>query len=80
MSATSQGTNSNDGLAEAWKRQAKEGRMMVLPSEPQHGWQSVPSFVRLAVWLWAIAVVLGVAGGLVVGVFTLLALAIGMSS
>jgi hypothetical protein len=32
------------------------------PTAPEHGWQSIPSPIRFAVWVWAVFVIAGAIG------------------
>ena len=43
-------------------------------------WQSIPSPVRFAAWVWAISVILSVAGAVLFAVLMVLGLAAGMGS
>ena len=47
---------------------------------PPTAWQSIPSPVRFAAWVWAISVIVGVAGAALFAVLFVLGLAAGMSS
>ncbi len=45
-------------------------------ADPVSAWKSVPGFVRVAVWIWSLAIVLSVLFGILTG----LALALGMAA
>jgi len=47
----------------------------VLPIRSESAWKSMPGVVRLAVWIWALTVVLSVIVGILGGLVFLLALA-----
>ena len=51
----------------------------VIPMTPT-AWQSIPSPVRFAAWVWAISVILSVAGAVLFAVLMILGLAAGMGS
>ena len=50
-------------------------RGSVLPGTP--AWQSIPSAVRFAVWVWAISVIVSVAGAVIVALLFMLGVAAG---
>lgn len=51
---------------------AYEGELELMASPS--GWESLPGFIRFAVWLWALATVIGGVVGVVAGAGMLLAL------
>ena len=51
----------------------------VIEAQPT-AWQSVPGFVRVAVWLWALVTVLGFAAGLVFSAIWVIALMLAFGS
>jgi hypothetical protein len=61
----------------AHQQQYTPPRGFVAPGTP--AWQSMPSAVRFAVWLWAVATIVSFTGGAVIAVFMFLAYAAGQS-
>ena len=60
--------------------QSTEPRPLAVIPMPPTAWQSIPSPVRFAAWVWAISVIVGVAGAALFAVLFVLGLAAGMSS
>ena len=54
-------------------------RPVAVVNMPQSAWQSLPSAVRFAIWLWTISVIVGFVGAIIMGVLFALGMGLALS-